>query len=198
MSSQAVATAAPRTHRVSIALGVLGSAAFGLFIGSLLAGFVAVQFFGYKVVTVQSNSMEPALERGDVIISRPVNINDVEAGQVVLFMEGERTRILVAHRAVGFINLTINVHDSKTGEDTQEHQRLLQTKGDANPTQDAQPVSPQDVRGQLWFTIPGAGFVLDRVPLQVVLLGLAAATAILWAGYEVARLALRRRTAQEG
>jgi len=38
---------------VPIALGVLGSAAFGLLIGSLLAGFVAVQFFGYKVVTTR-------------------------------------------------------------------------------------------------------------------------------------------------
>lgn len=141
---------------------------------------------------MQSYSMEPALKRGDVIIGRPVNIKDVEAGQVVLFMQGERTRIVVAHRAVGFINLTINIHNSKTGQDTQEHQRLVQTKGDANPTQDSQPVSQADLRGRPWFTIPHVGFILERIPLRVVLLAVAGVTAVLWAGYEVARMARRR------
>src|SRR3990172_8502033 len=146
MATQAAPISATRAHWLHIALGVLGSAAFGLLLGGLLAAFIATQFFGYKVMTVQSFSMEPALERGDLIVSRPVSIDDVKQGQIVLFMEGQRTRLLVAHRVAGFVNVTTNIHDSQTGEDTVEKSRLLQTKGDANSTVDAQAVAASDLR----------------------------------------------------
>lgn len=197
MTVEAVAVPTSRRLQLGTVLGVLGSAAFGLLIGGLLAAFVAVQFFGYKVLTVESFSMEPALQRGDVIVSRPANIADVKAGQIVLFEEGKLTRILVAHRVTGFVNATINIHNSKTGADTQEHQRLLETKGDANSVVDANAVSAADLRGRLWFTIPHVGFVLNKVPLQIILLGIAAGTAALWAPYELAR-ARRRRSASPG
>jgi signal peptidase len=191
MAIEAIAAPKPQRLRVGAALGVLGSAAFGLLIGSLLAAFLAVHFFGYKIVTVESFSMEPALHRGDLVVSRPANIADIKAGQVVLFEQGQVTRILVAHRVTGFVNATVNTHNSKTGEDTQEHQRLLQTKGDANTAADARTVSAVDLRGRLWFTIPRVGFILNKIPLQVVLLGVAAGTGVLWALYELARA--RRR-----
>ena len=195
MATQAEPVSATRAQRLQIALGVLGSAAFGLLLGGLLVAFLAIQFFGYKVVTVRSFSMEPALERGDLVVSQPVNIDDVKQGQVVLFMEGQRTRLLVAHRVAGFVNVTTNIHNSQTGEDTVQKSRLLQTKGDANPAVDAQAVAASDLRGRLWFTIPKVGLILDRIPLQTVLLGIAAATGIAWLAYELHR---RRTREQEG
>jgi len=187
MATEVVPAPVVRAHWLRTALGLLGSAAFGLLLGALLAAFLAIQFFGYKVVTVQSFSMEPALERGDLVVSRPVSIDDVKQGQIVLFMEGRDTRILVAHRAVGFINVTANIHNSQTGEDTAQKSRLIQTKGDANPTVDAQPVMASDLRGRLWFTIPKAGLILHRAPLQTVLLGIAAVTGVAWLAYELYR-----------
>jgi signal peptidase len=174
-------------------LGVLASAGFGLLMGGLLAALLATQVFGYHVVTVQSFSMEPALERGDLIVSQPVNIDDVKQGQVVLFMEGQETRILVAHRVAGFVNVTTNIHNSETGEDTVQESRLLQTKGDANPTVDAQAVAASDLRGRLWFTIPKVGLILDRVPLQTLLLSVAAVTGIAWLAFELWQRRSRRR-----
>ena len=196
MATEAVQVHAVRAHWLRIGLGVLGSAAFGLLLGGLLAAFIAIQFFGYKVVTVPSFSMEPALERGDLIVSRPVSMDDVKQGQIVLFMEGRDTRLLVAHRGAGVMNVTTNIHNSHTGEDAVQKSRLLQTKGDANPTADAQPVAASDLRGRLWFTIPKLGLILDRVPLQTVLLGIAAVTGVAWLAFELYRRRARKRAGQ--
>jgi signal peptidase len=189
-------SAAAPTRTINVpwktALGLLGSAAFGLTIGALLAAFIAIQFFGYKVATVQSFSMEPTLDRGDLIVSRPVSIMDVKAGQVILFEEGTQVRLLVAHRVDGVMSVTTNVNNTTTGQVTTQHSRVLRTKGDANPSPDAAPVDATRLRGRLWFTLPKIGLVLHRVPLQAVLLGVAAATAIAWVGYELQRRGRRR------
>ena len=187
MIAAGIVTRLARVSSLPSVMGVLASTAFGLLIGGLLAALLAIQVFGYHVVTVQSFSMEPALERGDLIVSRPVNIDDVKQGQVVLFMEGRDTRILVVHRVAGLINLRTNINNTTTGEVTTEETRLLRTKGDANPTEDAQPVAASDLRGRLWFTIPNAGLIVDRVPVQTVLLGVAAATGIAWLAFELYR-----------
>jgi signal peptidase I len=186
----------PRTSvfALRLALGLVGSAAFGLLIGGLIAAWVAIQFFGYKVVTVQSFSMEPALHRGDLIVSRPIGINDVHDGQVILFEEGTKQQLLVAHRVQSITNVTTNITNSKTGEVTTEHSRLLRTQGDANATPDADPVDASRLRGKMWFSVPRVGLVLDRVPLQAVLLMVAAASGVAWIAYEL----LRRRGRQPG
>ncbi len=193
MGTVSIVARLARLPSLPTVLGVLASAGFGLLIGGLLAALLAMQVFGYHAVTVQSFSMEPALQRGDLIVSQPVNIDDVKRGQVVLFMEGQDTRILVAHRVAGFVNVTTNIHNSQTGEDTVQKSRLLQTKGDANPTVDAQPVAASDLRGRLWFTTPKVGLILDRVPLQAVLLGMAAATGIAWLAFELWQRRSRKR-----
>lgn len=162
-----------------------GTAAFGLLIGGLLAALLATQFFGYKMVTVQSDSMEPALKPGDLIATRPVPIEDVKVGDIVLFDEGRDVHFLAAHRVVGFINLHINIHNSATGEVTTEEARLLRTKGDANTIEDVQPVDASRLRGRLWFTVAGAGLLFERVPIQTVLLGIAGLTAVGWVLFEI-------------
>ena len=182
--------AAPPLRRTI--LGVLVSTAFGLTLGTLLVALLAIQVFGYKIVTVQSYSMEPALSRGDLVIARPVRIEDVKPGQVILFEEGRDVRLLVAHRVDSVINVTTNVNNTATGEVTTQHSRLLRTKGDANPSPDAEPVDASRLRGRLWFSVPQVGLVLHRVPLQVLLLGVAAASALAWAGYELRRRGGRR------
>ena len=187
----------PWAPPLSTAAGVLASAAFGLLVGGLLAVLLAVQVFGYHVVTVQSNSMEPALTRGDVIVARPVRMDDVKEGQVVLFDEGRDVHFLVAHRVVGFVNLRTNINNTTTGEVTTQESRLLRTKGDANDTEDAQPVDASGLRGSLWFSIPKAGLIFDRVPLQAVLLGVAGLAAVGWLVFEL-RHRLGRREAGPG
>ena len=178
---------------LSTMTGVLASGAFGLLIGALLAALLAVRFFGYSVVTVQSGSMEPTLSRGDVIVARPVHIDDVQVGQVILFEQGRDVSFIAAHRVAGFINLRTNINNTTTGEVTAQESRLLRTKGDANATEDAQPVDAARLRGRLWFTVPGAGLVLDHVPLQTVLFGVAGLAAAGWLVFEFHQRLRRRK-----
>ena len=187
MVAVSIGTRLARVSSLPTVMGVLASAAFGLLIGGLLAALLAIQVFGYHVLTVQSDSMEPALTRGDLIATRPVAIEDVQPGQIVLFEEGSDVRFLAAHRVTGLINLRTNVNNTTTGEVTTQETRLLRTKGDANPTEDAQAVEASRLRGRLWFTIPKVGLILNQVPLQAVLLGMAAATGIAWLAFELNR-----------
>lgn len=193
MAEARTVTPLPWAPPVSTVLSMLASAAFGLLIGGLLAALLAVQVFGYHVVTVQSNSMEPALNRGDLIVARPVRIDDVKQGQIVLFEEGRDVRFIAAHRVVAFINLRTNINNTTTGEVTTQESRLLRTKGDANATEDAQPVDASRLRGRLWFTIPKVGLILDRVPLQTVLLGVAGLAGAGWLVFELHQRLGRRK-----
>lgn len=193
MAAERIVTRLAWLPSLPTVLGVLASAAFGLLIGGLLAALLAIQVFGYHVVTVQSDSMEPALTRGDLIATRPVAIEDVQPGQIVLFEEGRDVRFLAAHRVMALINLRTNINNTTTGEVTTQETRLLRTKGDANATEDAQPVDASRLRGRLWFSVPKAGLIFERVPLQTVLLGVAGLGAVAWLLFELSGRRRRQR-----
>lgn len=181
--------------RTSIPMRVLQEipkAITGAAVGLLIVAALSLHMFGYRILTVQSNSMEPLLTRGDLAITRPAAVTDVDVGEVVLFEDGQSIRFLTLHRVVGVINLTTNIHNTTTGEVSAEHSRLLRTQGDANPSPDSMPVGADRLRGVLWFTVPRIGFVMDEVPLQTVLLGIAALTGALWAAYELLHRRARR------
>ena len=184
-----------RFPHLRLALGIAGSAFFGLLLGALGVALFATQFLGYKVATIQSYSMEPTLRRGDLIVTRPVDISEVNKGDIVLFEEGLKTRILVAHRVDGVFNITTNVTDSKTGKTSTSSTKMLRTKGDANAQADADPVGVDRFRGDLLLTIHGAGYLANGLPLQQALFLLAAVTAVMWGAYELARHRHRRASA---
>lgn len=171
----------------------VGGALFGLLLAFLVLAIVATQFFGYRVLTIQSYSMEPALTRGDLIVTRPVAIDNLEQGDIIVFEQGIETRLNIAHRVLAVITQHTTVHNETTGE-TQEYDLLmLRTKGDANEFPDGDLVQAQDLVGEVWFTIPGAGLILHRFPIQFVFLGAVALTALAWGAYEV--IARRRAKA---
>jgi signal peptidase len=174
-------------------VGGLGSVVFGLLIGGLLLGFIATRFMGYQVATIQSFSMKPALDRGDLIITRPTAIEDAKAGDIIVFMEGERIKLLVAHRVYNVMPVTTNIHNTTTGETTTSHSTLLRTKGDANPDVDAQVVDASTFKGEVLFTIPAVGLLMHDVPLQSLFIGVFLLSTLAWGGYEFARRRARIR-----
>jgi signal peptidase len=176
----------------SFLLGLVGSALFGLVIGALVIALFATQFLGYRVATIQSFSMEPALDRGDLILVRPTSINDADVGDIVLFEEGQNVRMMVAHRVDGVFNVTTNVTDGATGKISVSTTKVLRTKGDANDKPDPEYVSADRYRGKLLLTVPNAGLIGSRVPLQQLLLLVTAVSAVTWALYEWRRLKSRR------
>ncbi|MGB9963319.1 signal peptidase I (plasmid) [Halobacterium sp. MBLA0001] len=98
---------------------------------------------------VLSNSMEPALETGDVVIVQAVAPGAIEVGDVITYQrppdaDGGPNR--VSHRV-------IDVHEAD-GELT------YQTKGDANDAPDPYQVHESDLTGRIWFTIPYIGYLI--------------------------------------
>jgi signal peptidase len=165
----------------------------GLAVAGAFAFAAATQFFGYRVIQVSSGSMEPFLNPGDLFVTRPVDIMDVEIGDVVLFKQGRDTLIPVAHRVVGAVTVRTIITDSATGEKTTQLSRLLRTQGDANDVPDTQYVDASRLEGLLWFRVPGAGRLFGSIGLQGGLLLVALAIGVAWGAFELARI-LRRRS----
>jgi signal peptidase I len=192
----AVNTAAQRQGQPSLlatAAGVLGSLLFSSILGILVLGLLVTQALGYRITTVQSGSMEPALSRGDIIVTKPASSSSVKVGEIILFEVGEDLKFLAAHRAIGFVNLVVNVTDSETGEQYTQTVRQIRTKGDANVTQDSGFVTPERLRGKVFLTIPEIGFLFKEFRLQQLLLLIAGITALGWGFYETKAWMRRRK-----
>lgn len=112
--------------------------------------------FGVRTNIVLSGSMEPAIGTGSVIISRPVNPEEIRTGDIIVF--ASRTgSFITTHRVIGI-------------ERTPGLQFI--TKGDANRGQDPSPIPAGQVLGTPVLVIPYLGFVIPfaRSPLGMVIL----------------------------
>lgn len=114
-------------------------------------------FFGYKVYTVLSGSMEPNIHVGSEVIATPVQADTIKVGDVVTFNPPGRPNILVTHRVVKII-------------DTSDGKAWI-TKGDANGVADIFQVPVQGKGLKFQFTIPllGYAFVMLESPIGRVL-----------------------------
>lgn len=101
----------------------------------------------YKVFTVISGSMEPALKIGSMIVSAPAK--DYQIGDIVTFGEISDTKVPATHR----------IHDIKIVDGA----LVYITKGDANKTPDGREVPQSEVFGKVLFSVPYLGYVLNFV-----------------------------------
>jgi signal peptidase len=182
IGAQAPASAAPANLGRVLGIG-FGALALGLLAGAVVAVVVATRFFGFSVLTVSSGSMAPAIEAGDLIVVRPVAIDTVEEGDVVLFESGG-DRIPTVHRVIGINELELQVRDAATGETAVYTDYRLITQGDANDAPDNAEVTAERLQGEVWFRVPNAGALAGQgIALGFALaLGLAIAA---WVIYEV-------------
>ncbi len=104
---------------------------------------------GIRPFTVQSDSMYPELQPGDLIIDAAVkDPSKLKIGDIVTYwtiIDGER--VLNTHRITG-------IYDGGT-------YRIFETKGDRNTIADPLTVHESEIVGQYKFRIPGVGKVLD-------------------------------------
>lgn len=99
---------------------------------------------GYRPVVVLSGSMEPTYHVASVIYYKSAPFSQINEGDPITYQAGEDS--LVTHRVV----------------EKREGAQEFVTKGDANPTNDPNPVSYQKVVGKaLPFSIPYAGYYVD-------------------------------------
>lgn len=119
-----------------IAWGLLVFVILG--VGGVAFGFHAA---GYEKYVVETGSMVPALDPGDLVVDRPVR-GDLKVGDIITFKHGQGND-LVTHRIV---QITANG---------------IKTKGDANRTADVWTIPDDYVQGVVAFHIPKGGYVVS-------------------------------------
>lgn len=133
---------------------------FGKILGYLLAvtliSVASLSYTGHmKVRVVLTGSMEPKINRGDLIITIPVSEKAPKKGDVVAYIgrrfDGSQVGIF-SHRIIG--------GDAKTG---------FIVKGDANPSPDVQRPKLKDITGIVIFVIPFLGRLLAPKTLFVLI-----------------------------
>lgn len=103
-----------------------------------------VQIFGYSYSAVPTDSMEPTIKIGDVIISKAIDYQEVKVGDIAVFYS-EQKKVYIVHRVIDILD---------NGN--------LQTKGD-NPkaSVDSEEVTEEKFVGIVVQRIPNIGnFVL--------------------------------------
>ncbi|MFC4541922.1 signal peptidase I [Halosolutus amylolyticus] len=102
---------------------------------------------GDDVYIVTSDSMQPTIESGDVIITQEVDPDAIESGDVVTFQDGSGTDGgTLTHRVV------------EVREENGE--RYFRTKGDANEDPDEGYVPAEYAQGTLHVHVPYLGYLL--------------------------------------
>lgn len=98
---------------------------------------------------VLSGSMAPTIQAGDVVVVSAVNAEEIETGDVITYSRSSRTdgrSNLVTHRVIDVTRTDDSVR--------------FTTQGDANEDPDADPVSPSQVVGVVWFHLPLVGHLV--------------------------------------
>lgn len=112
-------------------------------------------FFGYKSFVIVSGSMLPELQIGDIVVIKPVEQGTLKEGDIVSFREGNS---IVTHRIDHVID---------------SGKRFI-TKGDANSSEDINPVTYDNIEGKYEFKIANLGnfvlFMQNKIGIIVVAL----------------------------
>lgn len=122
----------------------------------LVAGSVYPKVRGWEPLVVLTQSMEPLLHPGDVVVVEPVSGKDVAVGDVVTYRASDAS--LITHRVVEVRRSTYAGR-----EDT------IIVQGDANNVPD-DPLVASQVVGRMLYRMPGYG-VFMSMPVKIGLLG---------------------------
>lgn len=136
---------------------VLHAVALGLSTGMLVivAGLAVVLIVipkatGSTPLTVLTQSMEPTLPPGTLLVVKPTPLEDIRIGDVVTYQIVSGQPAVISHRVV-------SVESSSDGA------RTFVLKGDNNAEPDSSPVTAAQVRGVVWYSIPEVGYVNQLV-----------------------------------
>lgn len=91
---------------------------------------------------IATGSMQPVIDPGDIIIVKKVDNEKLEIGDIIQFKDED---ILISHRIIEILE--------------HEGRRVYKTKGDNNSVKDSEPVSPDQIKGKIVYTIPKLGLI---------------------------------------
>lgn len=114
-----------------------------------------IQIFGYKSYIITSNSMEPSICLGDVIVVKKCNEEDLHTGDVITF---EQDQNVITHRIL------------KIEKDIQNSEIKYITKGDNNNIEDSNQVEYSQILGKEVLTIPYLGKIISLLDSKIIIL----------------------------
>jgi signal peptidase len=131
-----------------------GLAVIVLIMAAAVAMFLA-PIFGWRVDAVFSGSMEPELNVGGLVVTRPIDIENIKVGDTITFYSPINEKP-VSHRVIA-------VEDGPSFS--------LRTKGDANENDDPFIVKAESLVGKVCFHIPYLGYITQfvKTPLGLLL-----------------------------
>ena len=156
---------------------VLVAALLGVFYPAAAKAFFGQKnstLFGFSSAVVLTGSMSPALEPNDIIVSRKQSSYAV--GDIITFDAGGSS---VTHRIVS------------VGEDG------MRPKGDANNTEDAQPIKQSRVIGKVILVIPRLGAAVGFLKTPLGILCFLGAAVLLLEAPELFRSARKKRKTEK-
>ena len=120
----------------------------------------------YKLMVVQSGSMEPAIKMGSIVVVKPAD--DYKIGDIISFGRVTETKGPTTHR----------IYDIKVAE----NKVFYITKGDANNAPDQEEVPKREIIGKVLFSVPYIGFAVDfaKKPLGFAIIIIVPAAAIIY------------------
>jgi signal peptidase len=135
-----------------------------------LALLLAPQLMGARLLVVLSQSMEPTVPMGSIVVSLPVSASEIAVGDLITFHSTgpDGSPALVTHRVVEVVDDGIAVR--------------FRTKGDAVEEPDLNLVEPHNLVGRVLFNVPMVGYLVGFVhtPLGLfALVGLPAALLVI-------------------
>jgi signal peptidase len=123
--SKRAAASTPISKMVSLVLIIFST--------SLLCSFI----LGVRFLAITSGSMMPSISIGDVVVSIPVSISDIQPGNIIVFKGASS---LIVHRVLQY-----------------SHENCYVTKGDANESPDPLWACGDNIVGKVVMVIPLIG-----------------------------------------
>ncbi|CUP48907.1 Signal peptidase I W [Turicibacter sanguinis] len=99
------------------------------------------EIIGYRSYTVLSGSMEPKFYPGDIVVAKHKNKTDIQVGDIVTYKDNDG--VIITHRII------------------EEIPEGYITKGDNNNVEDAEILTKDNIIGEVKFSIPKLGYVIE-------------------------------------
>ena len=132
-------------RRILDIVGYLALALCLALLGSLLT-VAATNLLGYENYVIYSGSMEPTVKVGSLLLTRPVDVDDLRVGDVITYRSpGNHTTL--THRIVSMRQ--------------QDGEWVFETKGDASLGPDPREIILRGQVSKMAFGIPYLGYVVD-------------------------------------
>ena len=149
--TQSADQADPRAKSFWHYLGLCLSGAILLLVIALAVLVIVIpQLSGATPLTVLTSSMQPHLPPGTLVIVRPVNTDNLRNGDIVTYQIRSGEPELITHRITAINSLS-------------DESRTFVVKGDNNSLPDADAVLPEQIQGQLWYSVPLIGYLNNVV-----------------------------------